>query len=394
MIQHNRTRQLLRIIQPIKLDLRQRRPVNTGKQRFPHLHVLQAWRLTIKHAEILLRPQRAPNINILHALRNRQRVLRSHIRGINLPSLERINGGLRLHLPKRHPIQLRLLPPPLFIGHKRHGAAVIVVFVHLIRARPPLRVRILQIALIKRLRIRHPRMHQNGKQCRPPRVGLLKRHHHLLVRLAGGNALNEIITIRGIHHDVFILTIAQLPRVLKHPPIQWRAIIIGGIRVDVVSNYRFPIHHLILNIGQICWIRMPRPIPIKQHQLRVIPIPQVRRIHHRITMRRVRLLRYRTHRQIQLPAIPNLVALQRVIVPRGFNLHAARRIRRRRTLRRTRTSAQHQRRSSHHRHYRHTIRVFHHHVLITSLNYFLAFRRQPLPPHPGHTSPASVFELP
>ena len=312
--------------------------------------------------------QCALNIHVLHAFRHCQPILIGHHRGINLPGLERINSGLQLHPPIRHLVQLGFLAPPFFIGHKRNGAAVVIKLVHLIWARTPLRVRILQIALVERLGVRHRRVQRHRKQGLPPRVRLLKRHHHLLIGLAGGHTLNQVVTIRGINAHIRVLPITHLPRVLKHVPVESRAIIKYRIRVQVIGDHGFPVDLFGAHIGQIRRIRVWRPVAVGEHQLRVIPVPQGVRIHHRIAVRRIRLLRHLTNRQRQLATILDLVTLQRVIVAGKLNFHATRRIRRRLLLRRLGTPSQHQRRRRHHSYYSRAIPFPHHDNSLNSIH--------------------------
>ena len=145
-------------------------------------------------------------------------------------------------------------------------------------------MRILQIALVERLGVRHRRVQRHRKQGLPPRVRLLKRHHHLLIGFAGGHALNQVVTIRGINAHIRVLPITHLPRVLKHMPVESRTIIKHRIRVQVIGDHGFPVDLFGAHIGQIRRIRVRCPVAVGEHQLRVIPVPQGVRIHHRIAV--------------------------------------------------------------------------------------------------------------
>ena len=170
--------------------MRQGFPVDARDEGLPHLDVLQDGGFTVEGEQEVRRLEGAENIDVFHLPCDGQVIFRRHTSRINLPGLECVNDSLGFHLPVRYLVQLGFLAPPFFIGHKCDSAAVVVEGVHLEWAGAPLRVRVLQIALVEGLWVGYRRVHELVKQGLPPGEWLFERDHGLLVGFAGGDAFD------------------------------------------------------------------------------------------------------------------------------------------------------------------------------------------------------------
>ena len=170
--------------------MRQGFPVDARDEGLPHLDVLQNGGFAVEGEQEVRRLEGAENVDILHLLCDGQVVFRRHAGRINLPGLECVNDGLGFHLPVRYLVQLGFLAPPFFIGHKCDSAAVVVEGVHLVWAGAPLRVRVLQVALVEGLWVGYRRVHELVKQGLPPGEWLFECDHGLLVGFAGGDTFD------------------------------------------------------------------------------------------------------------------------------------------------------------------------------------------------------------
>ena len=218
-------------------------------------------------------------------------ILIGDLHRIHLAGLVGVNGGLGLHLPVCYLVQLGFFAPPFFIGHKRNGAAVVIKLVHLIRAGTPLRVRVLQVALVERLGIRHRWVQHPVEQGLPPGVRLFVRHHGLFVGFAGGDAFDLVVAVRGIRHHIRVFRIIEFPHGFKNPPVDGGAIVKHRVRVDVVGDHGFPIHLLGVHIGEVRRVGVPRAVAVGERHLRVIPPPQGGAIHDGVPVQRIGLFR-------------------------------------------------------------------------------------------------------
>ena len=241
------------------------------------------------------RVQGGADINVVaHLLRRGQAVAAANAGRVDLARAERVEGRLVFHLAVRDLVQLRLLAPPVLVGHEGGRAGFEVDAFHLERARSPLGVDLLEVGVHEGVGVLDLRRHQGVEETLPPRVRLFEGDHGLLVVVAALDGLDQLVAVGGVDLDIRVGAVVELEGVLVCRPVDRGAVVVLGLRVDGVGDHGLAVDDLVLHVRQVRRVRVVRAVAVEQRELRVV--------------------------LGQFAAVLDLVPLHRVVVASGLDL--------------------------------------------------------------------------
>ncbi len=179
------------------------------------------------------------------------------------------------HLAVGDLVEEWLVAPPLFVWHEGNRATDEVDIVDLVRASTPLWAQLAQVCLVELLGGVDLRRKQEVEQALPPWVCMLVGDHSLLVGLALGHRLDEIVTFDAGDIEGLILAVVVLPGVLEGLPVNRRAIVVLGLVVDGVGDDGLAVLLLFFDVGDVVVVGVELTGAVEKPDLRVVVLPHV-----------------------------------------------------------------------------------------------------------------------
>ena len=267
------------------------------------------------------RVQGGADINVVaHLLRRGQAVAAANAGCVDLACAERVEGRLVFHLAVRDLVQLRLLAPPVLVGHEGGRAGFEVDAFHLERARSPLGVDLLEVGVHEGVGVLDLRRHQGVEETLPPRVRLFEGDHGLLVVITALHGLDQLVAVGGVDLDIRVGAVVELEGVLVGRPVDRGAVVVLGLRVDGVGDHGLAVDDLVLHVRQVRRVRVVRAVAVEQRELRVVLGPQGAGVQVHVRVEHVLLLGDLGDGEGQFAAVLDLVPLHRVVVASGLDL--------------------------------------------------------------------------
>lgn len=286
-----------------------------------HILILELWRLGIEGEDDIGRAQCCADIDVLaHFTGNGEAVLIGHASRVNFPGLEGVNGGLGFHDAEACLLEFRLIAPPLLIWHEGEGPTLEVHVVYLEWAGAVLRVQFAQVGLVKLLWAINSGVEYFVKQTLPPRVGPIEGDDHVFVGSSlfhGGDAL---VAVGGVYLDVLVLAVVKTPGILKGLPIDGRAVVEGGVFVDLVGDDGVLALLVFLGLVDVVGVWGVVSLAVVKCQLGVVPTPYRAGIGDHIGMEGVLLLGQFADGEGEFTVVLELVAGFFVIVAGWIDL--------------------------------------------------------------------------
>ena len=166
------------------------------------------------------------------------------------------------------------------------------------------------------------RRNEAAEEALPPRVCLLVGDNCLLVGLATGDRLDQLVAVGGVDLHIRVGAVVELPSVLKRGPVDRGAVVVVSLIHDGVGDHGLAVHNLILHLAEVGRVRVVGTVTVEKRELRVVLVPNVARVAVHVCVENVLLLSHLGDGHGQLAAVLDLVALQRVVVTSSLDLKA------------------------------------------------------------------------
>ena len=183
------------------------------------------------------------------------------------------------------------LAPPSGVALEDDRAVLRVEFLHLVGARTPFVVRVVDVALVVDGGVGGRGVDQHVEQALPPHVDPLEGHDGLPVVDPPHHRGDPVVAVGGARQIRRILAVAGLPGGFERAPVDRCAVVVGGLRVDRVGDSGVPVDGLLLDVGQVVRVVHGVTVGGEGDQDRIVPAPQGECVGRAVGLERVELRR-------------------------------------------------------------------------------------------------------